>query len=98
MFIDTEWAEAATISAMMTYAIAYGGFAQVIAGILEVSKNMAWCRTRFAQLPQPFRPTDVLRQEQSSKATAVECYAKGMCEVRMYPSTALVKPALEYAS
>lgn len=36
MFIDTEWAEAATISAMMTYAIAYGGFAQVIAGILEV--------------------------------------------------------------
>jgi succinate-acetate transporter protein len=36
MFTTTTWAEAATTSAIISYAMAYGGFAQMVAGVLEV--------------------------------------------------------------
>ena len=37
MFTTTSWAEASTTTTIITYAMAYGGFAQMVAGVLEVS-------------------------------------------------------------
>ena len=36
MFITTTWAEDATIAAVLSYAIFYGGFGQMVAGVFEV--------------------------------------------------------------
>lgn len=40
MFTNTSWAEKSTATAIICYAIAYGGFAQMVAGVLEVSGCM----------------------------------------------------------
>lgn len=37
MFTTTSWAEQETATAIVAYAMAYGGFAQMVAGVLEVS-------------------------------------------------------------
>jgi succinate-acetate transporter protein len=36
MFTNTSWAEKETAAAIIAYAVAYGGFAQMVAGVLEV--------------------------------------------------------------
>jgi succinate-acetate transporter protein len=36
MFITTGWGEDATIAAVISYAIFYGGFGQMVAGVFEV--------------------------------------------------------------
>jgi hypothetical protein len=44
MFITTGWGEDATIAAVISYAIFYGGFGQMVAGVFEV-------RTMQLQVP-----------------------------------------------
>lgn len=41
MFITTTWAEDATIAAVISYAIFYGGFGQMVAGVFEVCTTLA---------------------------------------------------------
>lgn len=36
MFIDTKWAEEAVIASVISYAVFYGGFGQMVAGVFEV--------------------------------------------------------------
>lgn len=36
MFTNTSWAEKETTATIIAYAVAYGGFAQMVAGVLEV--------------------------------------------------------------
>lgn len=39
MFVVTSWGESAAMAAVMSYAVFYGGFAQLVAGVLEVSQQ-----------------------------------------------------------
>lgn len=39
MFITTGWGEDATIAAVISYAIFYGGFGQMVAGVFEVRQQ-----------------------------------------------------------
>lgn len=36
MFIETKWAEEAVIVSVISYAVFYGGFGQMVAGVFEV--------------------------------------------------------------
>lgn len=47
MFTTTGWAEAASLSAIISYAMAYGGFAQMVAGVLELIKGNTFAGTAF---------------------------------------------------
>jgi succinate-acetate transporter protein len=44
MFTTTTWAEKETATAIIAYAMAYGGFAQMVAGVLEVRRGYCCCR------------------------------------------------------
>jgi succinate-acetate transporter protein len=41
MFITTGWGEDATIAAVISYAMFYGGFGQMVAGVFEVRTSSA---------------------------------------------------------
>lgn len=47
MFVTTEWAEAPTIGAVITYAVFYGGFGQMVAGVFELVKGNTFAGTAF---------------------------------------------------
>lgn len=36
MFIDTKWGEEAMLASVISYAVFYGGFGQMVAGVFEV--------------------------------------------------------------
>lgn len=47
MFTTSGWAEAATSTVIICYAMAYGGFAQMVAGVLELIKGNTFAGTAF---------------------------------------------------
>jgi hypothetical protein len=47
MFIDTKWAEEAVIASVISYAVFYGGFGQMVAGVFELIKGNTFAGTAF---------------------------------------------------
>ena len=39
MFIDTKWGEEAMLASVISYAVFYGGFGQMVAGVFEVGST-----------------------------------------------------------
>jgi hypothetical protein len=47
MFIETKWAEEAVIASVISYAVFYGGFGQMVAGVFELIKGNTFAGTAF---------------------------------------------------
>jgi succinate-acetate transporter protein len=47
MFVTTHWSESSFASNVLCYAVFYGGFAQMVAGVLELVKGNTFAGTAF---------------------------------------------------
>eukprot|EP00878_Enallax_costatus_P000333 GHUV01000410.1.p1 GENE.GHUV01000410.1~~GHUV01000410.1.p1 ORF type:complete len:229 (+),score=47.32 GHUV01000410.1:148-834(+) len=47
MFIDTKWGEEAMLASVISYAVFYGGFGQMVAGVFELIKGNTFAGTAF---------------------------------------------------
>lgn len=67
MFITTGWGEDATIAAVISYAIFYGGFGQMVAGVFEVGYQLlGWAELTCIGL-EPLLFSDTTVQPQAPR-------------------------------
>lgn len=87
MFITTTWAEDATIAAVISYAIFYGGFGQMVAGVFEVCTTLA--AGNFSQVTA----LEWLKQ----LCTAIDRWTPHMTEAAAGPHLALLSEPSTYS-